>query len=111
MDGRFTKTQRRQGLCTVLSRHKELLRNAVCVSLNLDSTQLVENLSLTKYLLILLDSVAWAELYLSLSMLVSRFDLEFVGTEAADIECGSDQFVLGQKRQGGVKVYVTKRVS
>ena len=44
-------------------------------------------------------------------MLVCRFDLDFAGTEAVDIECGSDQFVPGQKRDKGLKVFVKKYVA
>ena len=62
-------------------------------------------------LLISLESLAWAVLYLTMAMLVSRFDLDFAGTEAVDVECGSDQFVLGMKRNRGVKVFVKKRAS
>ena len=50
-------------------------------------------------------------LYLTVAMLVSRFDLDFTGTEAVDVDCGSDQFVLGMKRNRGVKVFVKKRAT
>ncbi|MCJ1314498.1 hypothetical protein MMC25_008180 [Agyrium rufum] len=52
--------------------------------------------------------IAWAELYLTIAMLVSRFDREMAGTEAVDIECGSDQFVPGQKRDKGLNVFVKR---
>lgn len=54
-----------------------------------------------------LFSLAWAELYLTLAMLVSRFDFEFVGTGPEDVEPDSDQFIIGTKSKHGVIVHAT----
>ncbi|KAL9112104.1 MAG: hypothetical protein Q9227_003481 [Pyrenula ochraceoflavens] len=48
--------------------------------------------------------LAWAELYMALAMLVSRFDFDFVGTGPEDVDPHSDQFVVGTKSKRGVIV-------
>lgn len=53
------------------------------------------------------SSLAWAELYMAVSMLVRRFDFKFDGAGPKDVECVSDQFIIGTKDQNGVKVHVT----
>ena len=53
-------------------------------------------------------SLAWAELYMTLAMLVSRFDFEFVGTGLEDVEADSDQFIIGTKGKKGVTVRATR---
>ncbi|KAH8890336.1 cytochrome P450 [Thozetella sp. PMI_491] len=47
--------------------------------------------------------LAWAELYLTLAMVVSRFDFEFVDTGPEDVEFHTDQFVFGPKGTNGIK--------
>lgn len=37
-----------------------------------------------------------------LAMLVSRFDLEFIGTGPEDVDPNSDQFIIGTKSRKGV---------
>ena len=56
---------------------------------------------------LVLSSLAWAELYMTLAMLVSRFDLKFVGTGPEDVDPDSDQFVIGTKSKKGVVVTAT----
>lgn len=41
---------------------------------------------------------------MTLAMLVSRFDLEFVGTTSEDVDPDSDQFIIGTKSKHGVIV-------
>ncbi|ERF69870.1 hypothetical protein EPUS_05412 [Endocarpon pusillum Z07020] len=53
--------------------------------------------------------LAWAELYLCLAAVVSRFDLELQGTTVEDVEFGSDQLIPETKGKNGVSVLV-KRV-
>ena len=47
-------------------------------------------------------SLAWAELYLTLAMLVSHFDFEFMGTGPEDVDPDNDQFIIGTKSKKGV---------
>ncbi len=49
-------------------------------------------------------SLAWAELYLTLAMVVTRFDFEFVGTGQDDVEFHTDQFIMGTKSNYGIRV-------
>ncbi|KAL2043494.1 hypothetical protein N7G274_003801 [Stereocaulon virgatum] len=51
--------------------------------------------------------LAWAELYLTLAMLVSHFDFDFIGTSAGDVDPDSDQFIIGTKSKGRMIVRVT----
>ena len=50
------------------------------------------------------DSLGWAELYLSMASLFTRFDFTLYNTSVEDIETGSDQFVPGPKTENGVRV-------
>jgi hypothetical protein len=45
-------------------------------------------------------SLAWAEMYLTVSALAQRFDFRFEGAKAEDFECTSDQFAVGTKGLG-----------
>ncbi|KAK7995695.1 hypothetical protein PG990_014468 [Apiospora arundinis] len=54
--------------------------------------------------------LAWAELYLTVAMLVSQFDFELAGgTGPEDVEWVSDRFILGVKGKNGVRVIARKR--
>ena len=53
-------------------------------------------------------SLAWAELYLTVATVFSRFDFEFSGTGLEDVECRSDQFAVGTTGKNGVKVAVKR---
>lgn len=44
---------------------------------------------------------------MTLAMLVSRFDFEFVGTRPEDVDPDSDQFIIGTKSKNGVIVRAT----
>ena len=44
---------------------------------------------------------------MTLAMLVSRFDFEFVGTGSEDVEPDSDQFIIGTKGKKGFMVRAT----
>ncbi|MCJ1399409.1 hypothetical protein MMC11_002611 [Xylographa trunciseda] len=53
--------------------------------------------------------LAWAELYLTIAMLVAHFDFEFTGgTGPEDVEWASDQFVIGVKGKNGINVIATR---
>ena len=45
---------------------------------------------------------------MTLAMLVSRFDFDFVGTGPEDVEPDSDQFIIGTKGKKGVVVRATR---
>ena len=45
-------------------------------------------------------SLAWAEMYISVSTLAQRFDFQFVDAKAEDFECVSDQFAVGTGGKG-----------
>lgn len=47
--------------------------------------------------LISLSSLAWAEMYLTISHVIQLFDFEFEDVEAGDFEMESDQFIIGTK--------------
>jgi hypothetical protein len=49
-----------------------------------------------------LSGLAWAELYMTLAMLVSRFDFEIFGTGPEDVDPDSDQFIIDANRKKGV---------
>ncbi|MCJ1447230.1 MAG: hypothetical protein MMC23_007741 [Stictis urceolatum] len=49
-------------------------------------------------------NLAWAELYFTVAMLVSTFNLDLGETSAEDVDFHSDQFVLGTKSKNGVRV-------
>ena len=44
---------------------------------------------------------------MTLALLVTRFDFEFVGTGPEDVEPDSDQFIIGTKIKTGVIVRAT----
>ncbi|KAL9094343.1 MAG: hypothetical protein Q9165_003484 [Trypethelium subeluteriae] len=53
--------------------------------------------------------LAWVELYLTVAMLVSQFDLQLTGgTNAEDVEWASDTFIIGVKGKNGINVIATK---
>ena len=51
-----------------------------------------------------LPSLAWAELYMTIAMLVSQFEFELVGTRPQDVDPDSDQFIIGTKSKHGLMV-------
>ena len=53
-------------------------------------------------------SLAWAELYVGIAELFSRYDFTLYNTNIEDIETGSDQFLPGLKTENGVRVTVRK---
>ncbi|KAK5992086.1 N-acetyltryptophan 6-hydroxylase ivoC [Cladobotryum mycophilum] len=52
--------------------------------------------------------LAWAEMYIVLAALVQRFDLQFDGAGPKDVECASDQFIIGTEDQSGIKAFITQ---
>jgi hypothetical protein len=44
---------------------------------------------------------------MTLAMIVSKFDFKFVGTTREDVDCDSDQFIMGVKGKNGVKALAT----
>lgn len=52
-------------------------------------------------------SLAWAELYMATAAIVQRFDFKLEGAGPKDVECVSDQFIIGTKDQNGVKARVS----
>ncbi|CEJ93799.1 hypothetical protein VHEMI09367 [[Torrubiella] hemipterigena] len=53
---------------------------------------------------------AWAELYMVTACLVDEYDFSLVGAGPKDIECVSDQFVVGVADPSGIKARVTRAV-
>ena len=54
-------------------------------------------------------SLAWAELYLTVSTLFSRFDFQLHETTIEDVQLGSDTFVATMKSPNNVRVIAEKR--
>lgn len=54
-------------------------------------------------------SLAWAELYIVVAALVRRLDFELVGAGPKDVECASDQFIVGTADQTGIRGIVKRR--
>ncbi|KAK8023577.1 cytochrome P450 [Apiospora rasikravindrae] len=52
--------------------------------------------------------LAWAELYLVVAALVQRFDFQFDPAALADLECSSDQFIIGTSGRDGLKTFVSR---
>jgi hypothetical protein len=52
------------------------------------------------------NSLAWAELYLTIAELIHQFDFSFEGTTLNDIEPVSDQFIIGTRPGNGFVVRV-----
>lgn len=65
--------------------------------------------NLQNILLTYCSSLAWAELYVLLSALVQRFDLELEESGLKNVECVSDQFIIGTKDRNGIEAFVRKR--
>lgn len=56
--------------------------------------------------LLLTSSLAWAELYLTIAILFSRFDFTLYDTTNDDIAFATDQWLAGHKSDKGVRVTV-----
>ncbi|KAK8070433.1 trichodiene oxygenase [Apiospora hydei] len=54
------------------------------------------------------SNLAWAELYLVVAALVQRFDFRFDPAAMADVECSSDQFIIGTSGWDGLKTFVSR---
>ncbi|KAK2601850.1 hypothetical protein QQS21_004633 [Conoideocrella luteorostrata] len=55
--------------------------------------------------------LAWAELYVAIVALVDQFDFELDNAGLKDVECASDQFVVGLKDLSGIKAKVMQHKS
>ena len=53
-------------------------------------------------------SFAYAELYLTIATIFSRFDFQLYDTRVENIQLGSDGYMPIMKREGGVRVTATK---
>lgn len=49
-------------------------------------------------------------MYIIIATLVQRLDLELVGAGPKDVECASDQFIIGIADQTGIKSIVKRRL-
>ena len=58
-------------------------------------------------LIYLINSLAWAELYIVMARIVQRFDFRFDGAGLKDVKPDSDQFIIGTKDGSGIKAFVT----
>lgn len=47
-------------------------------------------------------SLAWAEMYIVVAAIVRRLDFELVGAGPKDVECTSDQFIVGTEERSGI---------
>lgn len=47
-------------------------------------------------------------MYIVVARLVRRFDLQLQGAGPKDVECFSDQFIIGTADVGGIKAIVTR---
>jgi hypothetical protein len=56
----------------------------------------------------IIQSLAWAELYLCVAAIVQRFDLDFDPSAFDDINCTSDQFIIGTTGRDGLRTVVSK---
>lgn len=54
-------------------------------------------------------SLAWAEMYIVVAALVQRLDFELVGAGPKDVDCASDQFIVGTENLTGIKGIVKRR--
>lgn len=54
-------------------------------------------------------SLAWAEMYIVVAALVQRLDLQLVGAGPKDVDCASDQFIVGTEDLSGIKGIVMRR--
>lgn len=54
-------------------------------------------------------SLAWAEMYIVVAALVRRLDFELIGAGPKDVDCASDQFIVGTEDQTGIKAIVKRR--
>ncbi|ROV86771.1 hypothetical protein VSDG_10203 [Cytospora chrysosperma] len=53
-------------------------------------------------------TLAWAEMYIVVARLVQRFDLQLQGAGPKDVECVSDQFIIGTADPSGIRAIVTR---
>jgi hypothetical protein len=58
-------------------------------------------------ILVIIRSLAWAELYLTLAAVIHRFDLQLYQTEMRDVKPRYDHFVPFPETNNGVRVLVT----
>lgn len=56
----------------------------------------------------LFTSLAWAEMYIVIASIVQRFDLQLQGAGPKDVECSSDQFIIGTQDNSGIKAAVSR---
>lgn len=54
-------------------------------------------------------SLAWAEMYIVVAALVQQLDFELIGAGPKDVECASDQFIVGTTDQTGIRGIVSRR--
>lgn len=54
------------------------------------------------------SSLAWAELYMVFAALVDQFDFKLDNAGLKDVECVSDQFIVGVADASGIKAWVTE---
>ncbi|KAK8130638.1 trichodiene oxygenase [Apiospora kogelbergensis] len=50
--------------------------------------------------------LAWAELYIVISTLIQLFDLAFDADALGDLECTSDEFLIGTTKRNGLRAFV-----
>lgn len=55
-----------------------------------------------------IPSLAWAVMYIVVARLVERFDMEPQGAGPKDVECVSDQFIIGTADPSGIKAVVAR---
>lgn len=53
-------------------------------------------------------SLAWAEMYIVIARLVLCFDMQLQEAGPKDVECDSDQFIIGTADSSGIKAIVTR---
>ena len=53
-------------------------------------------------------SLAWTEMYMVFAAFVDQFDFELDSAGAKDVECMSDQFIVGVADTSGIKTWVTE---
>ena len=96
-------------LCAVWTGHEELLRSTVSLSLNFSgSCPLSGSCFLTNALSSTQRSFAFAELYLTIATVFSRYDFKLYDTGIENIQLGSDGYMPIMKSRGGVRVTAKK---
>lgn len=75
----------------------------------LDNLRLLQHHSSVQHQLTFeLPSLAWAEMYILVAKLVQRFDIQLQGAGPKDVECVSDQFIIGTADPSGIKAVITR---